>query len=800
MARRIAAALITLGLFHSGTVSALGLGELTLDSFLNEPFKASVDLLNTGGLADHQIRIRLATPEDFERMGVERAYFLTSIDFSIEIDDGGKGRILMSSDEPVLEPYLDFIVEARWPSGRLLREYTVLVDPPVFDESSSIVVSANEKAQQAKAESDAKKNTNNNSGDRVSIKKSGLAEGAMPERNFGSKASSEPIAGNKYMIRRDETLWGIAKRAKPEGSSVHQTMLDIQRLNPKAFLGGNINRIKAGYIIYLPTASDLSSDNFSEAVAEVRDQNQAWRDGVDTAGYSSRSSLRISTEAESDEDTSSSDASTADEGYAASGGSAGADDTAASTGGASDDRVDALAQQVDTLERIVSLKDDQIAALQSALAEARIAADGSAGSFDTGSLAEPAIMEVEESMAAALPATLEAVSDMDSSAEDTAAAEAVEAASVSEKLPAPEPAKVAPVASQPEPKTEAGFFSGYVIYVVGLLLAAVAAAAFFWQRRRETDEVEESQVSDDVYADIKLEDESIELDAEQAPVEKAEAEPADGQEGGVSQRGYGQRKNDQYANDMDSGDALAEADIYIAYGRYPQAVDLLKTAIVAEPNNTSYKLKLMQVSGEMGDQAEVMAQLTELKQLGDAGSIEKAEDIVKNLNSKPAAPSAPLTQTPTPLVDDVDVDADVVEPLNLEADSPELDLPDLDMPELDMPELDMAELDMAEDNEVLNLEDDFGELEIEGLGVDSVEDELDLSADFEEDATEIPAADDEEMIFAADGDAMSTKLDLARAYLDMGDQDGARQIFEEVVAGGNEAQQEEARALIEQLD
>ena len=111
---------------------ALGLGEISLDSYLNEPLKAQVDLLNIGGLHEDQIRIRLATSEDFKRMGVDRAYFLTSISFEVEIDDNGRARILISSEDPVLEPYLDFILEARWPSGRLLREYTVLVDPPVF--------------------------------------------------------------------------------------------------------------------------------------------------------------------------------------------------------------------------------------------------------------------------------------------------------------------------------------------------------------------------------------------------------------------------------------------------------------------------------------------------------------------------------------------------------------------------------------------------------------------------------------------------------------------------------------------
>ena len=139
MARKFAAVVFSLGCVHTSSVLGLGLGEMTLGSYLNEPLNAQVDLLNVGGLHEDQIRVRLATTDDFKRMGVDRAYFLTSITFDVEIDDNGRARIVITSEDPVLEPYLDFIVEARWPSGRLLREYTVLVDPPVFDQSNPVI-------------------------------------------------------------------------------------------------------------------------------------------------------------------------------------------------------------------------------------------------------------------------------------------------------------------------------------------------------------------------------------------------------------------------------------------------------------------------------------------------------------------------------------------------------------------------------------------------------------------------------------------------------------------------------------
>jgi pilus assembly protein FimV len=753
MARRIAAVIFSLGCLHTSAVSALGLGELTLDSFLNEPFKAKVDLLNMDGLSEHQVRIRLATSDDFDRLGVDRAYFLTSLTFEIKVDDDGKGQILLRSEGPVLEPYLDFILEARWPTGRLLREYTVLVDPPVFQAEQSISISASSVVDQADTGAATKKKPQVSSGTQVKQGKSNLAEGEMPQRNFGSDASPTAHAGERYLIRRDETLWKIAQRSKPEDTSVHQAMLDIQRLNPNAFIGGNINRIKAGYVIYLPSSSDISSDDLGSAMAEVRQQNQDWRDGVShSQSATTGGSLRISTEAKS--------ADTAGQAAGDSVSESGSGSDMASMEGLEraerdraevEERLDSMADQVDTLERIVSLKDDQIAALQKALAEA----------------GETVVVEELDGEVVELQ-SLE-------SADDSVAA-AVE--------PAPEVAVIAVPAEKPavtvKKKEEGGFF-GTIMYILGgLVVLAVAVWAFL---RRRGAEDEEAPAKDDVFANVQLNTDEHKVVAEPDPVVAPESEPTPVDEkpvvaavsAPVRGSGYGERKHDEYASDADSGDALAEADIYIAYGRFPQAVDLLKTAIENEPANPDYKLKLMQVSSEMGDQAEVMKQFAEIKRLGDAASIQSGEEIINGIND-PA--DVPVAQP----VFDASTEAN---PLDL-SDDLDLDLPDLD--------IDGGDVD-------IDLEEEFGSLEIEGFDDDTPEDDLDLSKDFSEASGAVTVgAVEEDMVFATESDAMSTKLDLARAYLDMGDQDGARAIFEEVLAEGSDEQKEEARVLLERLD
>ena len=121
MVRKCGTVLLVFGLLCPGIAAALGLGELTLESYLNEPLRAKIDLLEVGNLDEGQVRIRLASRDDFERAGVERAYFLTSLKFEVVIDGSGGGKLIISSRESVREPYLDFLIEVRWPQGRSNR-------------------------------------------------------------------------------------------------------------------------------------------------------------------------------------------------------------------------------------------------------------------------------------------------------------------------------------------------------------------------------------------------------------------------------------------------------------------------------------------------------------------------------------------------------------------------------------------------------------------------------------------------------------------------------------------------------
>ncbi|MCC6529737.1 MAG: peptigoglycan-binding protein LysM, partial [Pseudomonadales bacterium] len=126
----MAAGLVVMG--QAGTAAALGLGEIELQSALNQPLSANIRLLQADGLASDEILITLATPAEFERAGIDRPALLSELRFVIATDAEGRRVIRVSSREPMREPYLDFLLEVQWPQGKMMREFTLLLDPPGY--------------------------------------------------------------------------------------------------------------------------------------------------------------------------------------------------------------------------------------------------------------------------------------------------------------------------------------------------------------------------------------------------------------------------------------------------------------------------------------------------------------------------------------------------------------------------------------------------------------------------------------------------------------------------------------------
>lgn len=230
--RKLVLAMAAASALSSGMANALGLGELTLKSAQNQPLDAEIELLDVRDLTAAEVAPSLAPPEDFSKAGVAFPTYLEDLTFTPVINPNGKSVLRVTSSQPLPEPVVKFLVQVMWPQGRLLRDYSVLLD-------------------QAKAQGD--------------------------KPAAGNVAPAVTAAGS-YTTQRRDTLWQIAAR-NTQGGSIQQTMIAIQALNPDAFIGNNINQLKVGQVLRLPDQQQIQNIPQSEATAEVAEQYAAWREG-----------------------------------------------------------------------------------------------------------------------------------------------------------------------------------------------------------------------------------------------------------------------------------------------------------------------------------------------------------------------------------------------------------------------------------------------------------------------------------------------------------------------------------------
>jgi len=266
MLRKLALSLAVSAALGVSQAHALGLGEIRVNSALNEPLDAEIKLTQVRDLSPLQIQPRLAAMDEYSQSGnIGQTRYLRDIQFQVLLTPDGDGRIRLSSSEPIQEPFLNFMVEVNWPSGRLVREYTLLLDPPVFDPTPvrRTLQPAQVQASSAEPQSVAEPEQAPEVGRPISA------------ANIRTRMDSE----TQVYVGNNETLWEIASRHKPAGVSEHQMMLALLKKNPAAFPSGNINAMRAGMVMELPSAEEASQVSHREAVAEVARQMQMWREG-----------------------------------------------------------------------------------------------------------------------------------------------------------------------------------------------------------------------------------------------------------------------------------------------------------------------------------------------------------------------------------------------------------------------------------------------------------------------------------------------------------------------------------------
>lgn len=261
---------LSLAVFIAGAYpaasSALGLGDIESSSHLNQPLRAKINLLSATPADASQIQVRLASPEVFNRVGVARPNFLGSLRFQPSVQ-GGRPVILVTSSAPIQEPFVNFLLEVSWPQGQLLKEYTVMLDPPVLMQPGSTVAGEAAVRAEPKAAGSVRREQQQA---RQQTRRQTAA--AAPARSSTPRPSKRT-----YRVRSGDTLFKVASRLRQPGVTNDQMMMALFRANPNAFINNNINNLKSGVVLKAPSANKVKSLSRAEARRQIRQQHAEWR-------------------------------------------------------------------------------------------------------------------------------------------------------------------------------------------------------------------------------------------------------------------------------------------------------------------------------------------------------------------------------------------------------------------------------------------------------------------------------------------------------------------------------------------
>jgi len=924
MVRKTSLALVlALGMTPLGAM-ALGLGDIQLKSGLNQYLNADIELLSVGEEDIADIKAKLASPAAFERAGVDRPFLLSKLRFKTQRLADGAVAVHVTSREPIREPFLNFLVEVNWPKGKLVREYTVLLDPPVTLDRRPAPVQLPRSGTEPVLPA--------------------FIQPAPPRAAVPALSPADAGGGvSEYgPTKRHDTLWGIAKKVRQEGTTMEQMMMALFMANPDAFIQDNINRLKVGQILRVPERLKVLSLSARKARELYREHMSRWK--ADPSAVPARSVSRpvtpkpVSTlAAEPAPEAELKIATARPKGRGEAGPSESSEpaqvindlkqelllaeeakQSALQEGEELRSRVESLESQLQDMQRLLELKNEQLAQLQAARLR-----------HEEEMQAEAARTARPEPAATAMPTV---------QAQPAPAKPAAQAQAAPGKPVAEPPSTVTPVGNPK--RVEKGFLDTLLSdtkmlgMAGGVVIVLLALVWLLISRRRAAAEVAEFQESILVS--------TIDGDTEQVLDQQAEdGEAALGETSFLSD--FSPSDIDTLQDETGEVDPLAEADVYIAYGRYQQADELITQAIEQDPGRIELKYKLFEILHATTSSDKYVALAEQCAAEGiDARNPEAWKKVVAM--GAELAPNHPLFSGAEPVQDQADEERDLnldeltdelglgleslgesegedglspgspkledvsrldedaeeqVDDLELDLDfdlglddqafedvssTLEPDVPDAaslekdefdfglsldldgeiassgsadpdtvttvsgvdpnrneagtgadaqvgldDLDELsDLGGLNLSFDDDTEraldtDSEIADLEFDIEDLAISDGGQDdnilSIEDTLE-SAELDDlmlpEAPEVEAQPDEGVISfdavddktdalfsdalaESDVEEVSTKLDLAKAYVDLGDDEGAREILDEVLNEGNDAQKQEARQLLRDL-
>ena len=620
------------------SVFAAGLGKLNVMSGLGEPLKADIELIAVTPEELSSITAAIASEEAYATQGIEKPASHNTIKVIIAKNASGAPILKLQSAQPISEPFLDMLIQVDWASGRLLREYTVLLDPPGYTGQADIstqtaqapvVLPSNIKS------SDSMQNNAANGGTMASQPSESTKSRPSKTKPRKAKAREAKVSeeampagetsGAEYVSRRGDTLAKIASDMKPDDISLEQMLVGLYQTNPGAFQGNNINRLKVGQIIRPPSEEALSAITRKEASKEIKVQTANWN------AYRNKLAAMVAESASSDSEANTQSAGGkiksaaedksmpkpigAKDVVKLSAGDAAALKANADNAKSLQDRVSALQEEATAREKSVKEAQDRTASLEKQIADMQkllALKNGAMSELQKQAEAQTAAEKAkagEVKLVEATPIKSEAEKPVDKAmAEEKPVDEEKPIVKPLENAPAatepakpePEPAVTAPTeeltkkptakpAVQPVPAPEQSFLDSILgILDIPLLLPAGGVLAVLgggWMYLRKKREKSLADFEQGIMTSGGLKANTVFGNTASASVDTGDTsfltDFSHSSNGGMI--------------DTNDVDPIAEAEVYMAYGRDAQAEEILKDAITKEPKRYELHLKLLEM-------------------------------------------------------------------------------------------------------------------------------------------------------------------------------------------------------------
>ncbi len=784
--------LAVLFLLMPSVASAAGLGRLAVLSNLGQPFHAEIELVSVQKEEEASLSVRLASPDAYRQANLQYNTAVAGLRFSIEKRPNGQPYIKITSERPVSEFIVDILVELNWAAGRLMREYRALLDPPGLEPAPVAV---------------------------PELRPAPAAQALAAEPVVAGPVT--PV-GSYGPIQRGETLSKIARGLKPEGVTVEQMLLGLFRTNPEAFIRKNMNLVRTGKILRVPEQQALAAISQREAVKEYRAQVADWnayrRKLADAAGMApegrTAASGRITARVEDKASAEAKDVVRLSKGEPPAGVAPSAKPRSAA------ERIRSLEEEVIAKEKALSEANERIAQLEKTIKDMQRLAE-------IKSPALAAAQQQAEMKAAPKPDVApkpEAVPKPEA-AKPEAKAEAAKPAPPPAEKPVvqakPEAPKPKPKAAPPPPPPEPELID---IVMENLPLIGAGGGAIllgglgFWYVRRRRAQAEKPEA------------------AVRAAPTLAGTAPAAAQPAVTPAVAAAAAVAPAIAPAVVAEvDPLEEARVYLAHGRDAQAEATLKEALAKEPQREDIQVKLLEIYAARKDKTAFGKHATGFNKLtGGQGenwlkvaAMGFALDPQNRLYAagKDVPTAAPLAAETQAV--DLDFNLDLAAPA---AAGPDITLdagaeqqPAAEQPvEPVMPDFQLEVPAAAEttataqaqapasEPPALDFNIELPKIEVPGTPVTApsqAEQKRSADVEFKLDLGDINLTlDDKAQGAAAAGGAkdahwydVQAKFDLAKAYQEMGDKAGAKEILQEVVKEGDAEQQAEAKALLDSL-